>query len=92
MSYPWGDPALCDGHAFYDFLRVDLQIFPVKLLVGFCVAWFLQCFVQVEAHFFIDVLSNSATSFMVRLRFAVLLQLAVQQFCELDTSTFVTFG
>ena len=71
---------------------VDLQIPPVKLLVGFTAACFLQCFVPVEANFFIDVSANSATSFMFRLRFAVLLQLAVQQFCEVDTSTFATFG
>ena len=91
MSRPLGDPGLGRGHAFYGFLRVDLQISPVKLLVGFSVACVLQCFVPVEANFFTDVSANFATSFMFRLRFAVLLQFAVQQFCELDTSTFATF-
>ena len=88
MSQPSGDPGLCRGHASYDFLRVDLQNSPVKLLVGIARACVLQCFSLVQAHFFIDVSANSATSFMFRLRFAVLLQLAVQQFCELDTSTY----
>ena len=90
MSQPLGDPGLCRGHAFYDFLRVDLQISPVKLLPAFALRCVLQCFVEVEAHFFIDVSANSATSFMVRVRFTVLLQIAVRQFCELDTSTFAT--
>ena len=85
-----GDPALCRGHAFYDFLRVDLQISPVKLLPGLAVPCVLQCFVQVEANFFIYVLSNSATAFMWYLRFTVRLRFAVRQFCELDTSTCVT--
>ena len=40
--------------------------------------------------FFKDVSVNSATAFMVRVRFTVLLQFAVRQFCELDTSTFAT--
>ena len=92
MSRPLGDPGLCRGHAFYGFLTVDLQISPVKLLVGFTVGCVLQCLVLVEANFVIDVSANSATSFFARVRFAVLLQLAVQQFCELDTSTFATFG
>ena len=92
MSLPLGDPGLCDGRAFYGFLRVDFQISRVKLLFGFTGRCVLQCFVQVESYFFIDVSANSATSFLVRLRFAVLLQHAVQQFCEVDTSTFVTFG
>ena len=34
MSHPLGDPGSCRGHAFYDFLMVDLQISPVKLLPG----------------------------------------------------------
>ena len=45
---------------------------------------------QVEADFFIDVLSNSATAFMLRLCFVVRLEIAVRQFCELGTSTFAT--
>ena len=92
MSRPLGHPGLCVGHAFHDFLRVDLQIPPVKLLVGLTGACVLQCFVLVEANFFIDVSANSATAFMLIVRFAVLLQLAVQQFCELDTSTFITMA
>ena len=90
MSQPLGDPGLCDGHAFYAFLRVDLQISPVKLLpacAGRCV---LQCFVEVEAHFFRHVSANSANAFMVHLRFTVRLQFAVRQFCELDTSTYAS--
>ena len=90
MSRPLGDPGLCRGHAFYGFLKVDLQISPVKLLVGLCVRCVFQCFVQVESHFFIDVSANSATALLCRMRFAVLLQLAVQQFCELDTSTYAS--
>ena len=90
MSESLGDPGLCDGHAFYGFLRVDLQISPVKLLPRLAPSCVLQCFVQVDAHFFIDVLSNSATAFMVQLRFTVLLRFAVRQFCELDTSTYAS--
>ena len=45
---------------------------------------------QVEADFFIDVLSNFATAFMSHLRFTVLLRFAVRQFCELDTSTYAS--
>ena len=45
---------------------------------------------QVEADFFIDVPANFATAFMGPLRFAVRLEIAVRQFCELGTSTFVT--
>ena len=52
----------------------------------------LQWFVQVEADFFIDVPANCATAFMVRLCFAVRLEIAVRQFCELGTSTFVTLA
>ena len=67
MSQPLGDPGFCDGHAFFDFLRVDLQISPVKLLPALARACDLQCFALVEANFFIDVLANSATVFMVRM-------------------------
>ena len=56
---------VCRGDAFYDFLRVDLQISPVKLLPGLARACVLQCFSLVEANLFIDVLANSATAFMV---------------------------
>ena len=90
MSQPLGDPGHCRGHAFYAFLRVDLQISPVKLLIENTARCVLQCFVQVEAHFFIDVLSNSATAFMGHLRFTVRLRFAVRQFCELDTSTYAS--
>ena len=62
MSRPLGNPGLCDGHAFYGFLRVDLQISPVMLLSGLCVRCVLQCFAPVEANFFIDVSANSATA------------------------------
>ena len=55
-------------------------------------ACILQCFVQVEADFFMDVSANSATAFLVHLRFAVRLEIAVRQFCELGTSTFVTLA
>ena len=90
MSYLTLQPRLCRGHAFYNFLRVDLQISPVKLLLRLAAPCVLQCFVQVEAHFFIYVLSNSATVFMVQLRFTVRLRFAVRQFCELDTSTYAS--
>ena len=80
-------PRLCRGHAFYGFLRVDLQISPVKSLPVCCARCVLQCFVQVEAYFCRDVSANSATAFLVHLRFTVLLRFAVRQFCELDTST-----
>ena len=51
------------------------------------VTCFLQCFVQVEADFFIYVSANSATAFMFIVRSTILLRFAVRQFCELDTST-----
>ena len=92
MSWPLVDPGLCRGHAFYDFLKVDLQISPVKLLPGFTARCVLQCFVSVEANFFIDASANSATAFMGIVRFAVLLQIAVQHFCEVDTSTCATMA
>ena len=69
MSRPLGDPGLCDGHTFHGFLRVDLQISPVKLLVGFLLPCVLQCFVEVGAHFFIHVTANSATAFMCQRAF-----------------------
>ena len=90
MSYLTLQPLLCRGHAFYGFLRVDLQISPVKLLPRLAAHCVLQCFVQVEANFFIYVLSNSATAFMVQLRFTGRLRFAVRQFCELDTSTYAS--
>ena len=90
MSQPLGDPALCHGHAFYAFLRVDLQISPVKLLPRLTPSCVLQCFVQVEANFFIYVLSNSVTVFLSPLRFTGRLRFAVRQFCELDTSTYAS--
>ena len=71
MSYLTLQPRLCRGHAFYDFLRVDLQISPVKLLLENCDGCVLQCFVQVEAKFFRHVSANSAAAFMVHLRFTV---------------------
>ena len=83
-------PRLCRGHAFYGFLRVDLQISPVKSLPVCCAPCVLQCFVQVEADFFIDVSANSATAFLVHVRFTVRLRFAVRQFCELDTSTYAS--
>ena len=92
MSQPLGDPGLCRGHAFYDFLKVDLQISLVKLLPGWTGRCVLQCFAPAEANFFRDVSANSETAFLGRMRFAVLLRVAVQQFCELDTSTFATLA
>ena len=71
MSQPLGDPGRCRRHAFYAFLRVDLQISPIKLLLknlGRCV---LQCFVEVETKFFRHVSANSAAAFMFHLRFTV---------------------
>ena len=90
MSYLTLQPRLCRGHAFYGFLRVDLQISPVKSLPRLADPCVLQCFVQVEANFFIYVLSNSATAFMFQLRFTGRLRFAVRQFCELDTSTYAS--
>ena len=90
MSYLTLQPRLCRGHAFCNFFRVDLQISPVKLPSRLALHCVLQCFVQVEANFFIYVLSNSATAFMGHLRFTVRLRFAVRQFCELDTSTYAS--
>ena len=72
MSQLLADPGLCRGHAFYAFLRVYLQISPVKLLPAFSLSCVLQWFAQVEAHFFRHVSANSATSFMFRVCFTVL--------------------
>ena len=47
---------------------------------------------QVEADFFIYVSANSATAFMFIVRSTILLRFAVRQFCELDTSTFITMA
>ena len=90
MSQPLGDPALCRGHALRDFMRVDLQISPVKLLLAGAARCVFQCFVPVEACFCRDVSANSASAFMWSLCFTGHLRFAVRQFCELDTSTCVT--
>ena len=90
MSQPLGDPALCRGHALRDFMRVDLQISPVKLLLAGALRCVFQCFVPVEACFCRDVSANSASAFMCPLCFTGHLRFAVRQFCELDTSTCVT--
>ena len=36
MSYPLAQPLVCRGDAFRDFVSIDLQISPVKLLAGLC--------------------------------------------------------
>ena len=92
MSQPLGDPVLCYGDPLRDFVDIDFNFSPVKLLVGSCRGCFLQWFAQVEADFFIYVPSNSATAFMFHVRSTVVLRFAVRQFCELDTSTFATMA
>ena len=91
-SLTFGRPVLCYGDPLRDFVDIDFNFSPVKLLPRFTGACILQCFVQVEADFFIYVPSNSATAFMFHVRSTVLLRFAVRQFCELDTSTFVTMA
>ena len=43
-----GDPGLCRGRAFYDFLRVALQITPMKLLSGVCDGQAIYDFLRVD--------------------------------------------
>ena len=45
---------------------MDFHFLTTKLQPGFCASCVLQCFSRVETEFFIDVLSNSATSSMSR--------------------------
>ena len=92
MSLPLGDPVFCFFDPLRDLVDIDFNFSPVKLLPRITLTCILQCFVQVEADFFIYVPSNSATAFMLRVRSTVLLRFAVRQFCELDTSTFATMA